>query len=167
MELNLNDTINAQINTELWSAYLFLSMSVNASSKGLKGVSKWFYTQHQKELTDAKILIDYLNSTNKKVYLYPIEGVPTEWESPLNMFKHKLEHEQKISKLIHTIATMAEETKDYVSLEILTKLAKEQIKAESTSKELITAFEAVENNKYALYMLDKELGKCNNILQAQ
>ena len=65
MKLSLNDAINAQINIELWSAYLFLSMSVNSSSKGLKGVAHWFYKQHQKELSDANKLIDYLKSINK------------------------------------------------------------------------------------------------------
>ena len=71
MKLNISDTLNAQINSELWSSYLFLSMSVNASSKGLKGVAHWFYVQSQKENSDAKKLMDYLNSIGSKVYLYP------------------------------------------------------------------------------------------------
>jgi ferritin len=33
----LQDALNAQINAEMWSAYLYLSMSVEAESKGLKG----------------------------------------------------------------------------------------------------------------------------------
>ena len=93
MNSNLNDTINAQINTELWSAYLFLSMSTNAMSKGLKGVSEWFYMHHQKELADAKELIDYIISIDGKVYFYPLEEIPTDWNSALDMFKHKLEHD--------------------------------------------------------------------------
>lgn len=157
--LNLNDTINAQINTELWSSYLFLSMSINASSKNFKGIANWFYIQHQKELSDAKKLIDYLNLINSKVYLYPIEGVPTEWDSPLEMFKHKLEHDKKISTLIHATSTIAEENHDYVSLDFLTKFANEQLKEEEKSRELVAAFEAAGDNKYMLMTLDKELGK--------
>ena len=164
MELNLNDLINAQINTELWSAYLFLSMSVNANSKNLKGVANWFYIQYQKELSDAKKIIDYLNSTNNKVYLYPIEGVPSEWDTALEMFKHKLEHEQKIYKIIHAIAKIAEEKQDYAALNFLIDFAKEQIKEENITKKIITEFEAVKDNEYALYLLDKKLGERKNIL---
>ena len=32
----LHDALNAQINAELWSAYLYLSMSMDAENKGLK-----------------------------------------------------------------------------------------------------------------------------------
>ncbi len=157
METNLNDAINAQINTELWSAYLFLSMSVNASSKSLKVVADWFYAQHQKELMDAKILIDYLNSINNRVYLYPIDGVPTEWESVLEMFEHKLEHERKISKLLYVITTIAEERNECATVDFLKKFANKQLKVEAETEELIAAFVAAENNVDALYMLDGQL----------
>lgn len=157
METNLNDAINAQINTELWSAYLFLSMSVNASSKSLKVVADWFYVQHQKELMDAKILIDYLNSINSKVYLYPIDGVPIEWNSALEMFEHKLEHERKILKLLHAITTIAEERNECATVVFLKKIAKKQLKVEAETEELIAAFMAAESNINALYMLDGQL----------
>ena len=35
----LQDAINAQINAELWSAYLYLAMSMDAEAKGYKGVA--------------------------------------------------------------------------------------------------------------------------------
>ena len=157
MELSINDTINAQINTELWSAYLFLSMSANASSKGFKGVAHWFYIQHQKEMSDAKKLIDYLNSIDSKFYLYPIEGVPIEWNTPQEMFEHKLKHDQKISKLIHANSIISKEKQDYVLLDFLTQFAKDQLKEENISKEIIKAFHAAENNKYALSRLTELL----------
>ena len=159
MEHNLNDTLNAHINTELWSSYLFLSMSVNAASKGLKGLSHWFYKQHQKELADAKKIIDYLNSIDSKVYLYPIEEVPAEWDSPLEMFKHKHEHDKKISRLIYATASIAEEMQHFPSIEFFKKFAADHLNEESVSSEFITAFEAVEGDKYALSILDKQLGE--------
>ena len=159
MRENFNDTINAQINAELWSAYLFLSMSANAGSKGFKGVSHWFYIQSQKELSDAGKLINFLNSTGSKVCLFPIEGVPAEWDSILDMFKNKLEHDSKISKLIYVALTMAEENKDIVLLDFLTKFAKEQQKEENISRNMIMAFDSVKNDNFALSLLDNELGE--------
>ena len=110
-------------------------------------------------MSDAKKLIDYLNSIDSKVYLYPIEGVPIEWNTPQEMFEHKLKHDQKISKLIHANSIISKEKQDYVLLDFLTQFAKDQLKEENISKEIIKAFHAAENNKYALYMLDKELNE--------
>ena len=41
----LQDAINEQINAELWSAYLYLAMSMDAESKGHNGVANWFFIQ--------------------------------------------------------------------------------------------------------------------------
>ena len=85
MSQNLKNAINAQINAELWSAYLYLSMSMDAESKGHKGVANWFYVQFQEEQDHARIFMNYLNSRDEKVELMPIEPVPAEWDSVLAM----------------------------------------------------------------------------------
>ena len=41
----MQEAINAQINAELWSAYLYLSMSMDAADKGFKGSAHWFVHQ--------------------------------------------------------------------------------------------------------------------------
>ena len=84
---NGNQALNAQINAELWSAYLYLSMSMDAENKGLKGVANWFFVQFREEQDHARILMNYINSRDAKVVLKPIEEVRTEWTSPLDMFK--------------------------------------------------------------------------------
>ena len=54
----LHNAINAQVNAELWSAYLYLAMSLDAEAKGYKGVANWFYIQFQEEQAhDYKLLI--------------------------------------------------------------------------------------------------------------
>ena len=65
----LHDAINAQINAELWSAYLYLAMSLDAEAKGYKGVANWFYVQFQEEQDHARIFMNYLNSRDAKVTL--------------------------------------------------------------------------------------------------
>ena len=160
MELSLNDTINAQINTELWSSYLFLSMSISAESKGYKGIANWFFAQHKKEAADAKKLIDYMNAIDSKIYLYPIEAVPCERDSLLDMFAHKLDHDQKISRLLHVTTSMAEDIDDSLSIEFLTKFAQEQQQVAATSRELYEAFEAAGCDSEAIGLLDKRLGEC-------
>lgn len=73
----LHEAINAQINAELWSAYLYLAMSLDAENKGYKGVANWFYVQFQEEQDHARIFMNYLNSVDAKVTLLPIAEVPS------------------------------------------------------------------------------------------
>ena len=153
----LHDAINAQINAELWSAYLYLSMSMDAESKGLKGVANWFYVQFREEQDHARIFMNYLNSRDAKVELAPIAEVPTEWPSVLAMFRQTLEHERKVTSLINNLAAIAAADNDYASSNKLVWFIDEQVEEEESAREMIDAFEAVEDNKYGLYMLDKEL----------
>ena len=83
----LKNAINEQINAELWSAYLYLSMSMDAESKGYKGVANWFFVQWQEEQDHARIFMNYLNSRDAKVELKPIKEVPVAWNSVLEMFQ--------------------------------------------------------------------------------
>ena len=154
---NLHDAINAQINAELWSAYLYLAMSMDAEAKGLKGVANWFYVQYLEEQDHARIFMNYLNSRDAKVVLQPIAEVPTEWDSVLEMFKQTLEHEKKVTALINNLAFIANEDRDFASINRLVWFIDEQVEEEENAREMIAAVEAVEGNKYGMYMLDKEL----------
>lgn len=153
----LHDAINAQINAELWSAYLYLAMSMDAETKGQKGVANWFFIQFQEEQDHARIFMNYLNSRDAKVTLLPIEGVPTAWNSVLEMFQQTLEHEKKVTSLINNLAAIANEDRDFASINRLNWFIDEQVEEEESARDMIAAFEAVEGNKYGMYMLDKEL----------
>lgn len=153
----LHEALNAQINAEMWSAYLYLSMSVDAEAKGLKGVANWFYVQFQEEQDHARILMNYILSRDAEVRLQPIAEVRTSWDSPLEMFRDTLEHEQKVTAMINNLAAIAAGDKDYASSNMLVWFIDEQVEEEETAREMIGACEAVEGNKFGLYMLDKEL----------
>ena len=153
----LHEAINAQINAELWSAYLYLAMSMDAEAKGLKGVANWFHVQYLEEQDHARIFMNYLNSRDAKVVLQPIVEVPTEWGSVLDMFKQTLKHEKKVTALINNLAFIANEDRDFASINRLVWFIDEQVEEEENAREMIAAVEAVEGNKYGMYMLDKEL----------
>ncbi len=157
MTQNLKNAINAQINAELWSAYLYLAMSMDAEAKGYKGVANWFYVQFQEEQAHARIFMNFLNSRDEKVELMPIEAVPTEWDSVLAMFEKTLEHEKKVTAMINNLAAIAAEDRDFASINRLNWFIDEQVEEEESAREMIGTFAAVEGNKYGMYMLDKEL----------
>lgn len=153
----LHKAINEQINAELWSAYLYLSMSLDAEAKGLKGVANWFYVQWLEEQDHARILMNYLNSRDAKVELKPIEAVQTEWGSVLEMFQKTLEHEKVVTSLINNLAAIAAEDRDFASSNMLVWFINEQVEEEENAREMIFAVESVDGNKYGMYQLDKEL----------
>ena len=157
MSRELFKAINDQINAELWSAYLYLSMSMDCEAKGYKGIANWFYVQFQEEQDHARIFMNYLNSRDEKVELLPIAEVQTEWDSVLDMYKDTLNHEKKVTAMINNIAAIAEQDRDYASINRIVWFIDEQVEEEEAAREMITTFEAVEGNKYGMYMIDKEL----------
>ena len=154
---NLYNAINEQINAEMWSAYLYLSMSMDCQAKGYNGIANWFYVQFQEEQAHARIFMNYLNSVDAKVELLPIAEVRTSWDSVLDMFEQTLEHEKKVTAMINNIAAIANADKDYAAINRINWFVDEQVEEEESAREMITTFEAVEGNKYGMYMIDKEL----------
>ena len=134
---NLHNAINAQVNAELWSAYLYLAMSLDAEAKGYKGVANWFYVQFQEEQAHARIFMNYLNSRDAKVELLPIEAVPSTWDSVQDMFRQTLEHEKKVTSLINNLAAIANEDRDYASINRIVWFIDEQVEEEESAREMI------------------------------
>ena len=157
LSTKLHAAINDQINAELWSAYLYLSMSMDAEAKGLKGVANWFYVQWLEEQDHARILMNYINSRDGKVCLKPIEPVQTEWSSVLEMFQETLKHEKVVTGLINNLAAIAAEDRDFASSNMLVWFVDEQVEEEASARDMIFAAESVEGDKYGMYQLDKEL----------
>ena len=153
----LHDAINAQINAEMWSAYLYLSMSVDAADKGNKGISNWFAVQFKEEQAHAQIFINYLVSRGCKVELKAIDEVKTSWETPLEAFEDTLTHEKKVTSLIHNLYEIAVEDKDYASQSMLKWFIDEQVEEEESALEIIESLRRVGDNGLGMYMVDKDL----------
>ena len=148
---------NAQINAELWSAYLYLSMSMDAAARGQKGVANWFKIQFQEEQAHAEIMMNHVLSRGNEVVLAPIDAVQTNWASALEMYKDTLTHEKKVTSLITNLYEVALEEKDYAAQNMLKWFIDEQVEEEESAQEIIDQLDAVEDNKYGLLMIDKEL----------
>lgn len=153
----VQDAINAQINAEFWSAYLYLSMSMHFASEGYDGIANWFAIQFKEEQDHATIFMNYVNSRDGKVLLAPIAAVDTEWASPLAAFEATLAHEKKVTALINDLYAVAVEEKDYATQNMLKWFIDEQVEEESNARGYIDALKKIGDNGYGLYMFDKEL----------
>jgi ferritin len=154
----VQDAINAQINAEFWSAYLYLSMAMHFEAEGRSGVANWFKIQFQEEQAHAQIFINYLNQRGGRVTLKAIDAVPTTWESPLDAFKATLEHEQKVTALINNLYATAEQEHDYATRDRLNWFVTEQVEEEDNCRQLIDKYSLIGNDGMGQYMLDQELG---------
>ena len=153
----LEAAINAQINAEMWSAYLYLSMSAYCQEAGFPGMANWFAVQFKEEQDHAMIFFNYLQSRGGRVLLSPIAEVPTEWASPLAAFEHTLEHEGKVTSLINNLMALAVEEKDFAAQSRLNWFVDEQVEEEENATELIQKLRLIGDNGYGLYQLDQEL----------
>ena len=154
----VEDALNAQINAELWSAYLYLSMSAYCHSVGQPGMANWFEIQFSEEPDHAKILFNYINSRGGRVTLQPIDAVPTEWKSILDVFERTLAHEQKVTSLINNLFALTTEEKDFATQSMLKWFIDEQVEEEENAQDIIDNIKMIKDNGYGIYMLDKELG---------
>ncbi len=154
----LEDAINAQINAEMYSAYLYLSMAQYFESVGLKGFANWMTVQFQEEQFHAFKFIDYINERGGRVILKPIEQPKTEWNSPLEVMEDTLKHEEKVTSLINNLINLSMDEKDHMTTNFLQWYIAEQVEEESNDKEIIDKIKLVGDRGNGMFMLDKELG---------
>lgn len=153
----IQDAVNRQINREIYSAYLYLSMQSYFESVNLKGFANWMKIQVQEEWSHAMKLYDYLFQRGGRVILQPIEAPPTKWSSPLDVFEKTYEHEQAVTSLINDLVELSDSEKDYATYNMLQWFVSEQVEEEDNVSNLIEKIKLMKDAPGGLFMLDKEL----------
>jgi ferritin len=151
--------LNKQINEELYSSYLYLSMSNYFSSLNLDGFAKWMRMQSQEEYEHGMKIYDYILQRDGKVVLAKIETPKAVWKSPLEVFQETLKHEQHISACVNNIVNMAIQEKDHATTNFFQWFVGEQVEEEANATNILEKMKMVGDNKSGLFMLDRELGK--------
>ena len=155
----MQEALNGQINAELYSAYLYLSMSAYFKSINLDGFANWMLVQTQEELVHAMKLYDHVNERDGRVLLGPVEGPPTEWESPLAAFEAAHKHEQMITGKINKLVDLAVEDKDHATNNFLQWFVSEQVEEEASANEVVQKLKLMKDAPGGLFMIDRELGQ--------
>ena len=154
----IEKAINAQINAEMWSAHLYLSMASYCHSIGQTGMARWCEVQFKEEQDHAKIFFNFVIQRNGRVTLKAIDEVPTEWTSVLAVFESILTHEQKVTSMINNLFALTIEDNDYSTQSMLKWFIDEQVEEEENAQTIIDNLKMIKDNGLGLYMLDKELG---------
>ncbi|RHJ91060.1 MULTISPECIES: ferritin [Bacteroidales] len=153
----LSDALNEQINAEMWSANLYMSMYTHFVVLGLDGCAHWMRKQSEEELEHAYSLINYSIKRGGQVVINPINSVPTAWGSPLEIFEHVYKHETYISELIDKLVDLASSEKDKATQDFLWSFVREQVEEEATAKNIAEKLKSYGEHHIAI--LDHLLSK--------
>jgi len=155
----MQTALNGQLNAELYSSYLYLSMNAYFKSVNLDGFANWMYYQAQEELEHSLKFYDFVIQRGGKVVLSQIEAPQTEWDSPMAVFEATLAHEQKVTGLINDLVEIAHEERDHATNIFLQWFVSEQVEEEESVGGVLEQLKLMGDAKGGLFMIDRELAK--------
>jgi ferritin len=159
LKTKVQEALNQQINAELASAYLYLSMAAYFDAKNFTGMAHWMRVQAQEEVGHAMRIYKHVNDRQGRVLLTAIEAPKTEWQSPLEVFENAYHHEQKVTSLINNLVKIALQENDYATQSFLQWFIDEQVEEEAAANVIVEKLRLVGDKGHALIMLDKGLGE--------
>ncbi len=153
----MQTALNGQLNAELYSSYLYLSMSAYLKSLNLNGFANWMRIQAQEELVHVMKFYDYINERDGRVSLTAVAAPPNEWDSAAAAFAHVYEHEQKVTRLINQLVNLAISEKDHASNNFLQWFISEQVEEEASVNAVVQKLKLMGDAPGGLFIIDQEL----------
>jgi ferritin len=155
----MTEAINEQINRELFSEYLYISMQAWFADQSLDGMANWMDAQGKEERFHAMKFFNYLVERGARVKLKAIDEPTYEFENPIQAFEMALEHEKFISKSINELMDLAIKENDHATRSFLQWYVDEQVEEESSVDRIVNMLKMVGDRGHGIFMIDRELGK--------
>ena len=155
----MQKAINEQINKELYSSYLYLSMAAFFENRNLPGFAKWMHVQAGEEHEHGMKFFKNLVDRGGKVELRAIAAPETDWKTNLDVFKQVQEHEAAVTASINALYELALKEKDYPAQVMLQWFISEQVEEEKNAADIVQQLELIDAKGTAVLMLDHQLGK--------
>ena len=158
MNKKVYKVFNEQVQAELYSAYMYLAMSLYLEDKNFKGMASWLKIQYEEERQHAFRLAKFMQERGVKPELLQIDAPPAEYGTPLEVFTKALEHEQYVTSRIHSMYEVAVIEKDYAAMTHLHWFIDEQVEEEDQTREIVDKLTMVGDNMNGLFVIDSQLG---------
>ena len=155
----MQDAMNEQINKELFSSYLYLSMAAYFEDRNLPGFANWMRIQADEEREHAMKFYDFILERGGKVALKAIDAPKAEWNSTLEVAEEVAAHEGKVTASIHALYELALKEKDYPAQVMLQWFISEQVEEENNAAEIVASLKMIEAHETAVLQLDHRLSK--------
>lgn len=156
MNKRIEALINKQINEEMYSAYLYLSMAAYFEDQNLPGFANWMRVQFEEEQFHAMKFFTYLADRGGRIELGAIRAPKTEWSSPVEVFEEALKHEKVVTALLNEIAEAAEEEKDRATRNLMVWFIDEQVEEEATADKIVHDLKLIGGAGHGMLVLDRE-----------
>jgi ferritin len=157
MNLKIQEAFDRQLNAELYSSYLYLSMSAYFESISLRGFANWMRCQAQEELVHAMKFFSFVNERGGTVSLVGVDTPTNTWNSPLHAFEDAYRHEQKVTALINELVDLALQERDHAAIGFLQWFVTEQVEEESSADEAVQQLRLAGDAGGGIFMIDREL----------
>jgi ferritin len=158
MNKKVYKVFNEQVQAELYSAYMYLAMSVHLEDENFKGMAHWMRLQYEEEREHAFRLMKFMQERGVKPELLQIDMPLAEYGTPLEVFSKALEHEKYVTSRIHEMYEVAMKEKDYASMSHLLWFIDEQVEEEDQTREIVDKLMMVGDNMNGLFVIDSQLG---------
>lgn len=158
MNKKVYKVFNEQVQAELYSAYMYLAMSVHLEDENFKGMAHWMRLQYEEEREHAFRLMKFMQERGVKPELLQIDMPPAEYGTPLEVFSKALEHEKYVTSRIHEMYEVAMKEKDYAAMSHLLWFIDEQVEEEDKTREIVDKLMMVGDNMNGLFVIDGQLG---------
>ncbi|MBN1488951.1 MAG: ferritin [Phycisphaerae bacterium] len=155
----IEEALNQQLNAELYSSYLYLSMAAQFEADNLSGMAHWMAAQAKEEWEHGMKFYSFLHDRGGRVVLKQIDTPPVEWSRPLAAFEEAYKHEQLVTSKINALMDLAIKESDYATKEFLGWFVSEQVEEEANVSKIVERLKLLGDSKNGLFMMDHELAK--------
>jgi ferritin len=158
MNKEILTALNKQLNREIESAYLYLSMASDCHERDLIGCAHWLELQAQEELGHVRRFYDYLIQRGERAILEGIAKPKNTWDSVQDIFEAALAHEKGISEHIHKLVALTRQHHDFATEQFLQWFVSEQVQEEANAHAVVVQLSRAKDTA-ALLWVDQQLGQ--------
>ena len=153
----LHSALNDQVNWEMYSSYLYLSMSAYAEDAGLNGIANWLYVQAREEMAHAIHMYQYVLDRDALPCLSAIQKPEDSFDGLKDVFEKVYAHEEKVSERLNNIASLAMQENDHACYQFIMWYVDEQVEEEANARDILDKLDLIGDSRPHILNLDNEL----------
>ncbi|MCW5907891.1 MAG: ferritin [Chitinophagales bacterium] len=148
--------LNEHLILEMAATYNYLSVASWCEVEGYEGSAKFFYKQSEEENTHFMKFFTYINEVGGHALVPALKKPKYSFKSIQEAVEMALAHEQKVTKAIYKIITLAKEEGDHATEDFLRFFVDEQKEEEVQFKRILDKIKLIGGGPQSLYYVDRE-----------
>ena len=158
----LSKTIQAklleQVKNEWESEFIYLGMMAWCFNNNYDGIGNWLYNQANEEREHGFRILRYLIESDGDISIPSIAVPKANIKDLESIFEAVLKHEQKVTKMIHTLVDLSLKEKDHATNAFLQWFVTEQMEEEASARDILNKIQRTQGSPGALYLMEQKIG---------